>query len=110
MADERELTGNGAAIILVVDRDSHVRELELHFLNQAGFSVEFEHDGGGALEQARRLQPEIVITEILVPKLDGSHFAASSRRILLRAISPFWCSAYCRRPNARAKRVPTPSS
>jgi CheY-like chemotaxis protein len=61
----------GKAIILVVERDPSIRELETHFLNQAGYSVEFEQDGHGALAQARRLLPDIVITEILVPKLDG---------------------------------------
>lgn len=63
--------GSGKAIILVVDRDPHVRELESHFLNQAGYSVEFALDGEGALEQARRIVPDIIITEILVPMLDG---------------------------------------
>jgi len=62
---------NGKAIILVVERDPHVRELEEHFLNEAGFSVVFEHDGKGALERAHTIVPDIVITEILVPGLDG---------------------------------------
>ena len=61
----------GKAIILVVDRDPHIRELEAHFLNQAGYSVAFEADGHGALTRARTLVPDIVITEILVPMLDG---------------------------------------
>lgn len=59
------------AIILVVDRDPHVRELEAHFLSEAGYTVEFEQNGHGALEQARKLAPDIIITEILVPVLDG---------------------------------------
>jgi CheY-like chemotaxis protein len=65
--------GRGARklLILVVERDPHVRELEAHFLNRAGFAVEFAVDGQAALEQAQRLVPDIVITEILVPKLDG---------------------------------------
>jgi CheY-like chemotaxis protein len=71
MADELETGGKGKAIILVVDRDPHVRELESHFLHEAGFSVVFEQDGGGALEHARKVVPDIVITEILVPVLDG---------------------------------------
>ena len=71
MAQDLELSGTGKAIILVVDRDPHVRELEAHFLNEAGYSVEFEQNGPGALEQARKLVPDIVITEILVPMLDG---------------------------------------
>src|SRR5687767_3370860 len=61
----------GRAIILVVDRDPHVRELEAHFLDQAGFSVVFAENGESALENARRIGPDIVITEILVPGLDG---------------------------------------
>ena len=63
--------GGGRMLILVVDRDPHIRELEAHFLNEAGFAVEFAADGRAALEQARRLVPDIIITEILVPKLDG---------------------------------------
>jgi CheY-like chemotaxis protein len=63
--------GQGKAIILVVDRDPHICELESHFLNEAGYSVDFKKDGDGALEQAWKIVPDIIITEILVPTLDG---------------------------------------
>ena len=66
-----ELGGKGKAIILVVDRDPHIRELESHFLQQAGYSVGFEQDGEGALEHALRIVPDIIVSEILVPGLDG---------------------------------------
>ena len=59
------------AVILCVERDPHVRELETYFLTEAGFEVTFAADGIEALELARVLRPAIVITEILVPKLDG---------------------------------------
>lgn len=62
---------SGRALILVVERDPHIRDLEAYFLNEAGFSVEFAADGIAALERARVLRPEIIITEVLVPKLDG---------------------------------------
>lgn len=62
---------SGKLLILVVERDPHVRELEAHFLNEAGYAVEFATDGRSALEQARHLRPDVIITEILVPKLDG---------------------------------------
>ena len=71
MADRGSSSGNGKAIILVVERDPHIRELEAHFLNEAGYSVRFEQDGEGALQHARQNRPDIVITEILVPGLDG---------------------------------------
>ena len=59
------------AVILCVERDPHVRDLESYFLTEAGFQVTFAADGIEALELARTLRPAIVITEILVPKLDG---------------------------------------
>ena len=59
------------ALILVVERDPHVRELETFFLEQAGHTVEFAADGEHAYQLARTLRPDILITEILVPKLDG---------------------------------------
>ena len=63
--------GVGNAVILCVERDPYVRELETYFLKEAGFGVTFADDGLQALELARRIHPTIVITEILVPKLDG---------------------------------------
>jgi CheY-like chemotaxis protein len=59
------------ALILCVERDPHIRELESYFLDHAGFVVHFVENGGQALELARSLKPSIVITEILVPGLDG---------------------------------------
>ena len=68
---ERQSSSEGRAIILVVERDPHVRELEAFFLNEAGYAVEFTEDGPSALARARELRPDLVITEVLVPKLDG---------------------------------------
>jgi len=61
----------GRAVILCVERDPYVRELETFFLTEAGFNVTFADDGLKALELAQQLHPNVVITEILVPKLDG---------------------------------------
>jgi CheY-like chemotaxis protein len=62
--------GRGA-VILVVERDAHVRELEAFFLERAGFTVSFARDGHEALQLVTSIRPNIVITEILVPGLDG---------------------------------------
>jgi two-component system response regulator MprA len=59
------------ALILVVERNPIVQRLERFFLEQAGFIVEFTEDGVAALTRAQELKPRIVVTEILVPKLDG---------------------------------------
>jgi CheY-like chemotaxis protein len=60
-----------ARVILVAERDGNVRELQRYFLEDAGFAVEFADDGEAALERARQLRPALVVTEILIPKLDG---------------------------------------
>ena len=59
------------ALILVVERNAAVQRLERFFLEQAGYAVEFVSDGRSALARAQELRPRIVVTEILVPKLDG---------------------------------------
>ena len=60
-----------ARTILIAERDRNVRDLEKHFLESAGFAVEFADDGAEALKQARQSRPHLVVTEILLPKLDG---------------------------------------
>jgi len=59
------------ALILVVERNPVVQRLERFFLEQAGYSVEFASDGLSALARAQELSPKIVVTEILVPRMDG---------------------------------------
>ena len=59
------------ALILVVERNPIVQRLERYFLEQAGYTVEFVADGVSALARARELHPHILVTEILVPKIDG---------------------------------------
>jgi len=58
-------------LILVVERDPHIKKLERFFLEQAGYRVEFADDGVHGLERARVLVPRILVTEILLPRLDG---------------------------------------
>jgi len=59
------------ALILVVESNPVVQRLERYFLEQAGYTVEFSAEGLGALERARELRPNIIVTEIMVPALDG---------------------------------------
>lgn len=59
------------ALILVVERNPVVQRLERYFLEQSGFNVEFTVDGIAGLARAQELKPVIVVSEILVPKLDG---------------------------------------
>ena len=57
--------------ILFVERDPHVRALGAQFLGEAGHRVELASDGQEALEKIRAHKPDLVLCEILIPKLDG---------------------------------------
>jgi CheY-like chemotaxis protein len=63
--------GADRPLVLIAERDQHVRDLERFFLERAGFAVEFADEGAQALERARLMRPAVVVTEILLPKLDG---------------------------------------
>ena len=69
-----------SAIILVVERDPHVRDLEAYFLNEAGYGVEFAADGDAALAMARAMKPDFIISEVLVPMLDGLALCRAVRK------------------------------
>jgi CheY-like chemotaxis protein len=58
-------------LVLIAERDQTVRTLQRVFLERAGLTVEFVDDGLMALERARLERPAAVVTEILLPKLDG---------------------------------------
>jgi CheY-like chemotaxis protein len=69
--DDQGGPDNAVVLILVVERDPHITKLERFFLEQAGFRVEFVDDGVKGMERARVLQPQILITEIILPGIDG---------------------------------------
>jgi DNA-binding response OmpR family regulator len=60
-----------APTIVLVDRDRHICSLVRLFLERVGFEVELAETGYIGLDRVRRLGRAIVITEVLVPELDG---------------------------------------
>ncbi len=57
--------------ILVVDDDASVRSTVSAILRRAGYEVATEADGDGALDAARRLRPDLVLLDIVMPGCDG---------------------------------------
>jgi DNA-binding response OmpR family regulator len=57
--------------VFIVDKDIHLRKLLTEFLSDLNCRLHFFDDGYAALDAARRSRPTLVITEVLVPKLDG---------------------------------------
>ena len=61
----------GRPVAVVVEREGQARDLEAHFLQDSGFQVEVASDGATGWEKVRQLHPDLVLSEVLVPKLDG---------------------------------------
>jgi len=64
------LTGKGQQILLADDNPLQLKLLSLHLQN-AGFQVTTAVDGGIALEKAKTIIPDAIISDILMPNLDG---------------------------------------
>jgi putative two-component system response regulator len=57
--------------VLVVEDDPETRRFYIGILEDAGFIVEQAHNGLQALDKARLTTPDLVLTDIAVPGLDG---------------------------------------
>ena len=61
----------GTNNVLIVDDESDVRELLSKFLRRRGYEVDTASDGPSAIEAIRDGQPDIVLLDIRLPKMDG---------------------------------------
>lgn len=66
--------------ILVVDDQSSVRQLLQEYLTEQGFQVITASDGQMALYSARHHQPDLVLLDIMMPKMDGYQFLRMYRQ------------------------------
>ncbi len=71
--------------VLVVDDEESVRDLVRRYLERDGFAVEAAEDGTAALEAARRLRPDLIVLDVMLPGLDGIEVLRSVRE---------WSEAY----------------
>lgn len=65
--------------ILVVDDQANVRQLLQEYLTEQGFHVVTAADGQTALYSARHAQPDLVLLDIMMPKMDGYQFLRQFR-------------------------------
>lgn len=66
--------------ILVVEDEPALRDTLTYNLKKDGFIVETVGDGRSAIEAARRLKPDLVVLDIMLPELDGFEVARILRR------------------------------
>jgi DNA-binding response OmpR family regulator len=61
----------GSVRVLVVDDEAVVRDVLTRYLEKEGFRVDAAEDGEAALELAARSRPDIVVLDLMLPKVDG---------------------------------------
>ncbi len=71
--------------LLVVDDEPQIVELLRSYLERDGFDVDEAADGEAALDLFRRLRPDLVILDLMLPRLDGREVC---RRIRETARTP----------------------
>jgi CheY-like chemotaxis protein len=61
-------------VALVVDDSMLIRHTVCRFLEERGFAVESAANGQDALEALERMSPDLIITDMQMPKMDGGEF------------------------------------
>ncbi len=61
----------GAPRILLVDDEESLVEMLLVRLQAAGYEVIVARDGREGLESARTQEPDLIVLDVMLPKLDG---------------------------------------
>jgi twitching motility two-component system response regulator PilH len=62
------------ASVLVVDDDVQVRSVIAEFIKRRGYSVTEAEDGLDAWQQLLRIRPDLIVSDLHMPRCDGREF------------------------------------
>jgi CheY-like chemotaxis protein len=68
--------------ILVVDDEPLIADTIVQILNRNGFIAEAAYGGREAIEVARRTNPELILSDVLMPHIDGVEAAITIQKFL----------------------------
>jgi two-component system sensor histidine kinase/response regulator len=57
--------------ILIVDDTEHARRINGAVLSREGYELEFASDGAEALEKVAAFQPDVILSDVVMPGMDG---------------------------------------
>jgi DNA-binding response OmpR family regulator len=72
--------------ILIVEDELSLQETLAYNLKKEGYTVETVGDGRSALEAARRMKPDLIVLDIMLPEMDGFEVARILRKEMSAAI------------------------
>lgn len=66
--------------VLVVDDESQIRDLFGRILNRSGIAVRFAEDGVVGLAEAQARVPDVIVSDLGMPRMDGLALCRALRR------------------------------
>lgn len=119
-ADARRVRPPPMADILIIDDDPQMRRLLMRVLRPLGHEVREARDGRGGIEEFRRQRPALVISDIVMPDIEGIETIRTLREeapampiiaisggsddtLYLRAATAFGATATLNKPFATGK-------
>jgi DNA-binding response OmpR family regulator len=57
--------------ITVVEDDADIANLLVHYLGQEGYDVTVVPDGAAALQRIKTMPPDLILLDLMLPKMDG---------------------------------------
>ena len=84
-----------SATILIVEDEQDIRELLAYNLEKEGYATVQAADGKEGLELARSRKPDLILLDLMLPKMDGlavplsiwsARFVHSSNAVLARCV------------------------
>ena len=66
--------------VLIIEDDTRIAKWVKVYFEHAGFSAEVAHDGESGLALARSLTPDLIIVDLMLPRLDGVELCRILRR------------------------------
>ena len=68
---QAEARGGTQGLVLLADDNADMRDYLSRLLGSRGYAVTAAADGVQALEAARRVRPDVVLSDVMMPELDG---------------------------------------
>ncbi len=69
--ENKQTEGGGKPLALIIEDSPQASELLRLHVESAGYTVEVAHDGAEAIEKAKRLHPNVITLDLMLPVKDG---------------------------------------
>jgi len=73
--------GDPMCKIMVVDDEPQIREIVHRMLEKEGYEVTEAIDGKDALDKLSEVKPEVILLDLMMPRMDGFEFLAQMRQV-----------------------------